>query len=60
MEAMDMGTTEVEVKQGAPAYVATLTKEQVFSMPGIWVVTVTIERPQQKPVQVEFWMAPDA
>ncbi|MBV9231979.1 MAG: FixH family protein, partial [Chloroflexi bacterium] len=54
MQIMDMGTQVATVKGGNPTYVATFEKGQAFSMAGVWVINVRIQRPGHAPVQGSF------
>lgn len=60
MIIMDMGTTHVSIAGGNPTYSATFTKEQAFSMGGLWDVTVKIQLPRQSPVQSIFQVSLNA
>ena len=53
MELMDMGTTSTTIKGGNPVYTAAFDKG-VFSMAGVWDITVSIQRPHQPAVQMKF------
>jgi putative copper export protein len=54
MVIMDMGSAHVSVAGGNPTYIATFSKEQAFSMSGLWDITVKIQLPHQSPVQTIF------
>jgi methionine-rich copper-binding protein CopC/putative copper export protein len=54
METMDMGTAGATIKGGNPTYIAPFGKDVAFSMPGLWDVTLKIQRPNQAPIQVIF------
>ena len=54
MVTMNMGVASATIKGGNPTYVAVLSKDETFSMPGLWDVVLKIQRPNQKPVQVSF------
>jgi putative copper export protein len=54
MVTMNMGVASATIKGGNPTYVAVLSKDETFSMPGLWNVVLKIQRPNQKPVQVSF------
>ncbi len=54
MQIMDMGTAHLSIPAGNPTYVATFDKHTTFSMPGIWLIQVSIQRPKQPPVQTTF------
>jgi methionine-rich copper-binding protein CopC/putative copper export protein len=53
MEVMDMGTTSTTIKGGNSIYSAAFDKG-VFSMAGVWDITVSIQRPHQPAVQAHF------
>jgi putative copper export protein/methionine-rich copper-binding protein CopC len=53
MVLMDMGTTSTTIKGGNPVYTAAFDKG-VFSMAGVWDITVSIQRPNHPAVQVHF------
>jgi hypothetical protein len=54
MVTMNMGTARATIKSGDPTYVAIFKHGEAFSMPGLWDITLTIQRPNQAPVQVSF------
>ncbi len=54
METMDMGTAGATIKGGNPTFIAPFGKDVAFSMPGLWDVTLKIQRPNQAPIQVIF------
>ena len=54
MVTMDMGTAIATIKGGDPTYVAVFKKDEAFSMPGLWDITLKIQRPNQAPAQVSF------
>ena len=54
MEIMDMGTAYAKIQSGKPAYVATFSKDETFSMQGLWDIVLQIQRPNQAPMQVTF------
>jgi putative copper export protein/methionine-rich copper-binding protein CopC len=54
MIIMDMGTASATIKGGDPTYVAVFKKNETFSMPGLWDITLKIQRPHQALVQVSF------
>ena len=54
MEIMDMGTAHATIQGGKPVYVATFSKDQTFSMQGLWDIVLKIQRPNQAPMQVTF------
>ena len=54
MVTMNMGVASATIKGGNPTYVAVFSKDETFSMPGLWDVVLKIQRPNQKPVQVIF------
>ncbi|HVB25070.1 MAG TPA: copper resistance protein CopC [Ktedonobacteraceae bacterium] len=60
MVIMDMGTAQVSIAGGNPTYIATFSKEQAFSMSGLWDITVKIQRPHQSPVQTIFQVSLNA
>ncbi len=54
MVIMNMGTASATIKGGHPTYIAVFSKEETFSMPGLWNVALKIQRPNQAPVHVSF------
>lgn len=54
MELMDMGTAHATIQGGKATYVATFSKDEAFSMFGLWDVVLKIQRPNQAPMQVTF------
>jgi methionine-rich copper-binding protein CopC/putative copper export protein len=54
MELMDMGIAHATIQGGNATYVATLSKDEAFSMPGFWDIVLKIQRPNQAPAQVTF------
>ena len=54
MEIMDMGTAHATIQGGKPAYVATFSKDETFSMLGLWAIVLKIQLPSQAPMQVTF------
>jgi putative copper export protein/methionine-rich copper-binding protein CopC len=54
MVTMNMGIASATIEGGNPTYVAVFSKEETFSMPGLWNVALKIQRPNQVPVQVTF------
>jgi methionine-rich copper-binding protein CopC/putative copper export protein len=54
MVTMDMGTATATINGGDPIYTAVFKKYETFSMPGLWDITLKIQRPKQVPVQVSF------
>ena len=54
MVTMDMGTTSATINGGDPTYTAVFKKNETFSMPGLWNITLKIQRPSQAPAQVSF------
>jgi putative copper export protein/methionine-rich copper-binding protein CopC len=54
MVTMNMGTASAAIKGGNPTYVAVFSKDEAFSMFGLWDVTLKIPRPNHAPVQVSF------
>jgi copper transport protein len=54
MVTMDMGTVDTSINGGNPTYVAFFKKDQTFSMPGLWDITLKIQRPNQATAQVSF------
>jgi hypothetical protein len=53
MQVMDMGTTSTTIKGGNAVYSAAFEKN-VFSMSGIWDINVSVQRPDQPAVQMQF------
>jgi methionine-rich copper-binding protein CopC len=54
MQVMNMGTTHKTLKSGNPVYAATFTKKQAFSMAGVWLLGVTIQRSKHPSLQTTF------
>jgi putative copper export protein len=54
MVTMDMGTADTTITGGDPTYVAVFKKDETFSMPGLWDITLKIQRPDQAAAQVSF------
>jgi hypothetical protein len=54
MVTMDMGTAIATINGGDPTYTAVFKKYETFSMPGLWDITLKIQRPNQAPAQVSF------
>jgi hypothetical protein len=54
MLAMDMGIASATIDGGNPTYTAIIKKGESFSMPGLWNITLNIQRPNQATVQVSF------
>jgi putative copper export protein/methionine-rich copper-binding protein CopC len=54
MIIMDMGRASATIKGGDPTYVAVFKRDEAFSMPGLWDITLKIQRPHQAPVQMSF------
>jgi putative copper export protein len=57
MVTMNMGTSNTTITGGDPTYVAVFKKGETFSMPGLWDMTLKIQRPNQVPTQVSFQIA---
>ena len=57
MVTMNMGTAGTKIKGGDPTYLAVFRKDETFSMPGLWNITLKIQRPNQAPAQVSFQIA---
>jgi putative copper export protein len=53
MQVMDMGTTSTTIKGGNAVY-STAFEKNVFSMSGIWDINVSVQRPDQPAVQMQF------
>jgi copper transport protein len=53
MQVMDMGTTSTHIQGGNAVYSAAFERN-VFSMSGIWDISVSIQRPNQPVVQMQF------
>lgn len=53
MQAMDMGTTHVTLHAGNPIYSTTFNARTTFSMPGLWVIHVQVQRPGQPLLQTD-------
>jgi copper transport protein len=53
MQVMDMGTTSTTIKGGNVVY-STALEKNAFSMSGVWDVNVSIQRPNQPAVQMQF------
>ncbi len=58
MQVIDMGTARVTIPAGHPTYVATFQPATAFSMPGVWVLTVTIHRHEQAQLEARFAVVP--
>jgi len=54
MQAMNMGAAQAMIKGGNPTYIAVFGKDETFSMPGLWDITLQIQRPNQASAQVTF------
>jgi copper transport protein len=54
MVTMNMGVASATIKGRHTSYIAVFSKNETFSMPGLWDVALKILRPNQKPVQVSF------
>ena len=54
MVTMDMGTAIATINSGDPTYTAVFKKYETFSMPGLWNITLKIQRPNHAPAQVSF------
>jgi len=54
MVTMDMGTVDTTINGRDPTYVAVFKKDETFSMPGLWDITLKIQRPDQAAAQVSF------
>ena len=54
MVTMNMGIASATIKGGHPTYVAIFSKEETFSMPGLWNVALKIQRPNQASMHVSF------
>jgi nitrogen fixation protein FixH len=53
MQVMDMGTTSTHIQGGNAVYSAAFERN-VFSMSGVWDINVSIQRPNQPAVQMQF------
>ncbi len=47
MQVMDMGTAQATLKAGHPVYSATFASQATFTMPGLWNIHLSIQRPHQ-------------
>ncbi len=54
MQIMDMGIAHKTINGGHPTYSATFNASESFTMAGIWVINVAIQRPGQPLVQTSF------
>ncbi|HEX7737716.1 MAG TPA: copper resistance protein CopC [Ktedonobacteraceae bacterium] len=54
MQIMDMGTAATTLTSGTPAYTTTFKANQTFTMAGVWVIQVEIDRPGQPAVNTTF------
>jgi len=54
MVVMDMGTASATIKGGNPTYIAVFDQRAAFSMPGAWSIKLTIQRPNEAPVEGVF------
>ena len=54
MVTMNMGTASATINGRGPSYVAVFKKNETFSMPGLWDITLKIQRPNQAQAQVSF------
>ena len=56
MEIMDMGTAHAVIPGGNPTYIATFAPKSsvAFSMPGLWDISLNIQRPGQAALQTTF------
>jgi methionine-rich copper-binding protein CopC/putative copper export protein len=53
MILMNMGTTSSTIKGSSPTYIAVFD-QHAFSMPGAWYIKLSIQRPNQAPVEALF------
>ncbi|GHO43662.1 copper resistance protein CopC [Ktedonospora formicarum] len=54
MVIMDMGTTQVTLKDSNGVYAAVFDPKQTFTMNGVWAIDVEIIRPKLDPVSTRF------
>jgi len=54
MDVMDMGTTNTTIKGNNPLYIAAFNRDTTFSMPGAWDIGLSIQRPNERPVEAIF------
>jgi copper transport protein len=54
MVIMDMGTGHATIAGGNPTYIAVFNADTAFSMDGLWRINVSIQRPNQAPLQTVF------
>ena len=54
MDVMDMGTTNTTIKGNNPIYIAAFNRDTTFSMPGAWDIGLSIQRPNERPVEAIF------
>ena len=56
MQLMDMGTAHASIPGGNPTYITTFSPNSgtAFSMPGLWDISLNIQRPGQAPLQTTF------
>ena len=54
MVVMDMGTASATIKGGNPTYIAVFDQRAAFSMPGAWTIKLTIQPPDEAPVEGVF------
>jgi methionine-rich copper-binding protein CopC/putative copper export protein len=53
MALMNMGTTSAAIKGNSPTYIAVFD-QHTLSMPGAWYIKLSIQRPNQAPVEALF------
>jgi methionine-rich copper-binding protein CopC/putative copper export protein len=54
MVVMNMGTASASIKGGNPTYIAVFDQRAAFFMPGAWTIKLTIQRPNEAPVEGVF------
>lgn len=54
MAEMDMGTANTTIKGKNPTYIAAFDSDTTFSMPGAWDIGLSIQRPNERPVEAIF------
>ncbi len=54
MQIMNMGTANATINAGNPTYTATFSATQTFTMAGLWLIHVEIDRPGQPAVNATF------
>jgi hypothetical protein len=54
MVVMDMGTASATIKGGNPTYIAVFYQHDAFFMPGAWSIKLTIQWPNEAPVEGVF------